>query len=144
MKLENLDIDDLIGAVKYKDRWRFFAGTVAEWVLDYALYDPGFDPLKSNIVFRNNLLRVDEKNAPQFFEAMEQYELLLVDIQQLVKEKGANNWPLTIVVDFDGKIYINGFTEIPLHKYIPIDWKGYEDYPINYVPDQIKDCWLQN
>lgn len=34
MKPEELDPDDLIGAVKYENRWRFFGGAAAEWILD--------------------------------------------------------------------------------------------------------------
>ncbi|MBD2530317.1 hypothetical protein H6G97_12340 [Nostoc flagelliforme FACHB-838] len=143
MKPEDLDPDDLIGAVKYNSKWRFFGGTVAEWILDYASYDPDFDPSKSDVVFRNNLLKVDETNAVHFLKAMEPYELLVTDLQQLIKQEGANNWPLTTVVDFDKKTYVNGFSEIPLHQYVPTGWTGYEGYTLDYVPENIRAFWQQ-
>lgn len=142
MKREDLDPDDLIGAVKHDSNWQFFAGTVAEWILDYATYDPSFDPDKSSVTFRGNLLQVDESNAAQFCEAMKPYELTTLDLQQLVEEEGANNWPLTIVVDFTRRTYVNGFSEIPLHKYIPNTWKGHEGNPLDYVPEDIRSLWI--
>ncbi|MFN6559704.1 MAG: hypothetical protein RMY28_007840 [Nostoc sp. ChiSLP01] len=143
MKLQDLDPDDLIGAVKFNSKWRFFCGTIAEWILDYASYDPGFDPSKSDVVFRNNLLKVDETNTVHFLKAMEPYELFAKDIQQLIEEEGASNWPLTIVVDFDKKTYVNGFSEITLHQYVPTGWTGYEGNPLNYVPENIRAFWQQ-
>jgi hypothetical protein len=143
MNLTDLDPDDLIGAVKFDSRWRFFAGTVAEWILDYSSYDPSFDPSESRVVFRNNILNVDEKNAEQFCEAMEAYELSSKDVEQLIRTEGAENWPLVIAIDFDSKTYINGFSEISLHEYAPSSWTATEDNPINYVPDTIKSLWMQ-
>jgi hypothetical protein len=143
MNLKDLDPDDLIGAVKYKSHWRFFAGTVGEWILNYSSYDPSFDPSKSRVTFRNNLLNVDETNAEQFCEAMEPFELSSEGIEQLVRAEGSGNWPLVIALNFDDKIFINGFSEISLHEYVPTGWTAIEDNPLDYVPDNIKSLWMQ-
>jgi hypothetical protein len=59
MRWEDVDIDDLIGAVKYNSEWRFFAGVLAEWVMDYKKYDPSFSPSEEDNTFRNNILVVN-------------------------------------------------------------------------------------
>jgi hypothetical protein len=141
MKLEDIDSDDLIGAVKYKANWRFFICTVAEWILDYSTYDPSFSPSHSKVVFRNNLLKVDEVNVSQFLEAIQEYEISYSELEELIKKNNINDWPLQIVVDFDEMIYINGFSEIGLHEYIPSHWRGFEGLPLEFVPENIKKLW---
>jgi hypothetical protein len=141
MNLEDVDIDDLIGAVKYKGQWRFFAGIVAEWVLDYERYEPGYDPVRDDTPFRNGLLVVNENNAGEFCNVMAPYELSPSDIEQLIKKEGANHFPLSIVIDFDAKVYINGFSEIPLHEYVPSNWVAKEDNSLKYLPDNFKALW---
>ncbi len=141
MNIDYIDPDDLIGAVRYKSKWSIFACTLAEWILDYATYDPGFDSSKSSVEFRNNLLRVDETNAVYFLEAIQEYELTISNIEELFQKDGANNWPLTIVINFDQKEYINGFSEISIHKYIPDSWNGFEGDPLNFLPSYIRQLW---
>lgn len=141
MKPEELDPDDLIGAVRYENRWRFFGGTTAEWILDYARYDPGFDSSRSDFVFRGGLLVVSPQDAAQFCAAMAPYELSLSDVERLVALEGPANWPLSIVVDFDAQTYVNGFYDLPLHEYVPEGWNSYEGDPLNYVPHDIAGIW---
>lgn len=139
--VNNLHPDDLIGAVRHQHVWRLFAGTVAEWILDYPRYDPSFDPAQSKVDFRNNLLRVDETNAAEFCEAMKPYELLAQDIQQLVETGEIVNWPLMIMLDFDNKVLVNEFREVPIHEYVPAGWTAYEDLAIARVPESIQALW---
>jgi hypothetical protein len=109
MNTADADINDLLGAVMCKNYWRIFLGSVAEWILDYATYDPTFDPSEWTEVFRNNLLRVDETLAEQNCSAMQPYELTPVDVKKLLREQGANYFPLAVVIDFDKKVVVNGF-----------------------------------
>lgn len=141
MQMESIDPDDLIGATKYGSGWRFFVGTVAEWILDYASYDPVPDPAYKEVVFRENLLVVSEDNAAQFLEAMAKYELSLPELRQFIQKTGRYNWPLSVLVDFDNKFYVNGFTDVSLHKYLPTGWKGIEGSPLDFVPDEIQRIW---
>jgi len=144
MNLEALDPSDLLGAIRYKSDWRFFLCTVAEWILDYASYDPGHNTFQSQFVFRNNLFTINEENFSDFLEAIQEYELCLSDVENLLKYDGSNNWPLRIVIDFDEKLYVNGFPEIGIHKYIPSNWRGLEDLPLNFVPDHIRELWSKS
>ncbi len=141
MNIEDISPDDLIGLVKYKSEWQFFAGTVAEWIMDYKNYDPWFDPSQSDVVFRNNILVVNDDNAAAFVEAMQAYRLSAEDITTLIERDGVNDWPLVILIDFDKREYINGFGEIPLHQYIPAGWTGFEGDPLAYVPENMRSIW---
>lgn len=141
MSTKELDYDELIGAVKHKSQWRFFAGTIAEWNLDYASYDPGYDPSKSSYLFRGGLLTVDETKADAFCIAMSEHELSHDDVRSLVAEKGAEKVPLTVVVNFDEKLFVNGFYDLAIEEYVPTGWRGVFDDPLKYVPDEVRAIW---
>ena len=140
MDIFAVDIDDIIGAVRLSSRWRFYAGTVAEWILDYRSYDPS-DPSKWEHPFRNGLLVVDSSNSEAFCQAMQAYQLSEDDIRELVRLRGGNNFPLGVVVNFDEKLYVNGYSEIPLHEYVPDGWIGVEGNPYDYVPAEVRSFW---
>jgi hypothetical protein len=38
-------------------------------------------------------------------------------VRALIDTEGPGNWPLTVAVDFDEQVYVNGFSEIALHDY---------------------------
>lgn len=147
MNVYDVDPDDLIGAVKFNNRWRFYAGLVGEWILDYYLYDPEykFDDLEDGSpVFRNNLFFVDEHNADEFCKAMNPYLLSTEEVYELLKKRGAANFPLYVVVNFDEQIYVNGYSELPMHEYVPATWKSVEDSPYKYVPADIAHLWISS
>jgi hypothetical protein len=75
MRVDDLSANDLIGAVKRHGQWRLYGGTLAEWILDYAAYDPAYDPITSAVYFWSGLLTVDETNTAQYIDAMTPYEL---------------------------------------------------------------------
>lgn len=141
MNAHSLHANDLIGITKYRSHWQLFAGTVAEWILDYASYDPTFSPSRSEVVFRGNLLIVTEDNASGFLAAMEPYELCPEDLRAFFETANCCNWPLVVMVDFDARLYVNGFSEIPLHEYVPTGWKGVEGDPLEYIPDRFRSIW---
>ena len=142
MNINDLVPDDLIGAVKLHDEWHLYAGSLAEWILDYASYDPAFNPAKSKVVFRNNLLRVDASNADAFCKALQALELFPNDMVQLRAAGELHNYPLVVAVDFDTRTFVNGFTEIPIHQYTLKGWNAFEGDPLKFVPKDIQTLWL--
>ena len=144
MQPEEMDPNDLVGVVKFNGAWRFFGGTVAEWILDYASYDPGFDPSRHDTVFRSNLLTVDESHADQFLVAMAPYELDPSSLERFIRANGSRAWPLSVMVDFDDRLYVNGFAEISLQDYLPPGWRGVEGSPLAYMPAEIRRIWRQS
>jgi hypothetical protein len=135
-----IDVDDIIGAVKLDSRWRFYAGTVGEWILDYLSYDPSASS-RSEHPFRDGLLVVGNSNADAFCRAMQPYQLSEADVRALIRLRGGNNFPLGVVVNFDEKLFVNGCSEIPLHEYVPNGWTGVEGNSYDHVPNEVRSLW---
>lgn len=42
-------------------------------------------------------------------------------------------------LDFDKKMFVNGFTDMEVEEYLPDEsWKGEFGTPVNYLPEEIK------
>jgi hypothetical protein len=93
-------------------------------------------------VYRGNLLSVDEGNADRFLEAMAPFELQAQELARVLREDGPSDWPLSVFVDFDDRFYLNGFIEIPLHEYLPPEWRGVEGSPVDFAPETIRHVRL--
>jgi hypothetical protein len=140
-----------LGAVKLKSEWQVFHAVLYMWILDYAAYNPSYDPATSKYHWRQNLLRVSESNASEYCRAMTVIPMgdvtnVIQEIQQRDGEIKYFQPPLTFVVNFDECLFINGWWEliIPFHKLIPDSWKGLEDSPYKYVPDHLRKLWGEN
>ncbi len=139
--LEDILHDELlIGAVRLRSRWRLFAGTLGEWTLDYAAYEPGCNEVPKD--FRGGLLRVDVDNADAFCAAMEPFELQPEQLLAWIAEHGPQALRLTMVVDFDRRTFVHGYLEPvePKSNYVPAGWTGIEDDPLKHVPQEIAAC----
>ena len=133
----------LIGAVKWRSRWRYFAGTLGEWTLDYRAYDPSYTPPAGDKSFRGGLMCVDQSNADEFCAVMEPWELAPGEIADWVKHHGSESVPLVMVVDFDERLFVHGYSESvePKSTYLPKGWQGIEDDPYKHVPSQVAAPW---
>jgi hypothetical protein len=98
MNLDELDLDDLLGIIKYQSQWRFFVCTVVEWILDYARYDPSCITSQNSVLFRNGLLEVNDRNFSDFLNAIQRYELSYQEVRELLQREDANHWSLQIVI----------------------------------------------
>jgi hypothetical protein len=133
----------LIGAVKWRSRWRYFAGTLGEWALDYPAYDPAYRPSPGDATFRGGLLRVDQSNADEFCAVMKPYELGTGTIARWVKQHGCDAVPLVMMADFDARFFVHGYTEPvePRSNYLPAGWDGVEGDPYEHVPPEVSAPW---
>ena len=130
-----------LGAVKLHARWRFFAGYIGEWILDYQSYDPESNQAQWRSQFRGGLLRVDEKDAEQFCRVMSEREFTLAEVKALVEAQGPEKLPLTVVIDFDERLFVNGYYDRSIEEYVPPGWRGIFDDPLRYVPSEICSVW---
>jgi hypothetical protein len=139
-------IDYLYGVTRYKSEWYLSCAPMPTWILDYLAYNPKFslkiDP-NAKIVAKNNLLAVDETNAEGFLKEIRFYETFPEHIQLAIQRGAEEESQLSVVIDFDNKVYINNYPEEPLQDYIPAHWTGYEGSPLDYVPEEIKDIWKE-
>jgi len=138
--MTEIHIDDIIGAVKINAKWRFFAGIIAEWIMDYQTYDPEYNPDESETSFRNNILLVDESNGEAFCDAMSPYEILKDEIDNVLDKYEGKKLPL-ITIDFDNRIFTSVFFDIALEDYIPPKWKGRYIKKLTELPEEIKEIW---
>lgn len=133
--------DEWIGAVKAEGTWHLLALYIGEWILDYPKYDPFSDKSAEHNNYRNGMWVVDENNASEFLETMKENEISLLDVKKLVAEKGAFETPLTYVVNFDERLFVDGYPDRDITEYVPEGWNSFEDFPLKYVPDEIKAIW---
>ncbi len=143
MKSEDISSADIIGAVLYNGKWYIYAATIAYWILDTIKYNPTYNPSDWPYIFRNHLYQIDEYNADLYLIAMNEYELSLHELKKLIHKWGTTEYTIEIVINFDDKIYVNGFHEISVEEYIPATWLGIEDDPMEYVSEEIKQIWKQ-
>jgi hypothetical protein len=136
----------LLGAVKLEGTWRVYAGTIGEWTLDYPAYEPESEdaPPEELQYFRSGLLRVDENNAKAFCAAMKEYEVPLDALKRWIEKEGVNNIPLLMLVDFDNRLFVHGYSEPiePTSNYIPSGWTGIVGNPLYYVSEEIRHLWM--
>ncbi len=107
--------------------------------MDYKSYNPNYDPKEWNEVFRNNILEVNEGKANDFCKAMENQEFLLHDIR--MNKSDGSRFVLSVLIDFDSRLYVNGYYDILLEEYIPKNWVGIFDDPLKHVPDNVKQLF---
>ena len=126
--------DQRVGAVKLDGRWRLFGAPLVFFALDAVSFcGAGAD-------FRAGLPQIDEANAPQFMAAMEPYELQPEDIRRLC-EAAPFPPPLFFVIDFDAKMFVDGWTGDNLEDHVPGGWTGVADEPFKYVPAEVRELW---
>jgi hypothetical protein len=132
--------DNYIGAVKFNGNWRLFHQPLSMWILDYSSYDDEYAPKQGE--WRENLMRVDESNAQDYIQYIAKNELLPDQIPYVVKGKFPGQALLTFVVNFDERLFVNGWHDnIAIDEYVPSSWTSIEDEPLDYVPSEISALW---
>ena len=169
IRLEDVDFTNgaMLGAVRLRGQWRFFTGFLAEWIMDYYAYDPTSNPADPDHQeridhrreqdarlsadqqedvgeFRDGLYQIDETNADAFCQAMEPWEVSPDDVRKWLPTLGEQTrWMgnLNIIIDFDEKLFVNGFDEVSIESYVPSGWRGVEDLAFKYLPYEIRSWW---
>ena len=135
---ENIDNSYLLGCVKYKGNFSFYLMPIAYWILNYAKYDPGYNPhdCKDGNVFRDDILNVSDKNIEGFFQSI---KVDKIDFNSLSFKEYNYAEIFLFFVDFDSKIFISYFDDIEIEEYLPDEkWIGKFDNPLNYLPKELK------
>lgn len=135
---EKLKNDYLFGFINYGNEINFYLMPVAFWILNYHKYDPTFDSQKWNYIFRNNILNVTKDRTQDYLESIQEDK---VDIEEMSRYISAKNQmiELNFFVDFDKRLFVNGFFDIAVEDYLPdAEWKGLFDSPENFLPNNLK------
>ncbi|MCW3100174.1 MAG: hypothetical protein JWL77_5792 [Chthonomonadaceae bacterium] len=152
LDLNNIQGDDLIGAIHVDGKWHFCLAYLADWIMDYEAYDPGsgpsepFDPRdypiealerNANFIFRNNIYTVDESNVNAYIDYLLTLEISAEDTKAILEHKLIHTTRPLVVIDFDKRLFVNGTGEVAIHDYVPAGWLGIEGNPVEYIPDDV-------
>jgi len=134
---ENIENSYLFGCVKYKDKFSFYLMPIAYWILNYAKYDPEYNPSdwEEGIVFRDDILNVNDINIEPFIESIkvDNIDVDLVNFNDYNFEQ-----IFLFFVDFDSKTFISYFDDIEIEEYLPDEkWVGKFENPISYLPKEM-------
>lgn len=136
-----IGIDEMLGAVKFEGQWHFFASDIGHWVMDAMSFTNSTSAYLSKINYRKGIFQADENNAKQFIDAMGSNELSIAEVKIEIQKKAPEFLSLKILIDFDARVFIDGYTGDNLNKYIPKNWNGYEKEPYDDLPDYLEALW---
>lgn len=133
-----LDVDEHLGFVHNGGQWRMFAGYLAEWILDYASYDPGYTPQEWEGLFRDGLLTVASEDGDRFCDALRTRELYAPAASDAFKRDPRLRRRIHFLVDFDRGLFLSSFYDIALEDYVSEGWTPRFEDPIEGVPDEVR------
>lgn len=142
--IEKFEENYLLGCIKYTDQYALHLMPIAWWILNHKKYNSGYDPAKWKSVFRNNILNVSDSEIGAYLDSIKEDKLNIKDLELIFNVPIEYRY-LFFFVDFDQKIFVNGFPDIALEDYLPDQtWKGVAGDPIYYLPPELKkiiDPW---
>ena len=135
--LEKLDANYLLGCIKYRDAYALYALPLGWWILNFSKYDPAIVLGPEASSFRNGVLNVVDKEIESFLRAIESDKITSVDFTQAT-DVPPDQRNLCFFVDFDTKLFINGYYEnVEPECYLPDDhWRGELGFPMDYLPKE--------
>jgi hypothetical protein len=110
---------------------------IAYWILNYAKYDPGYNPEDWNDgnVFRDNILNVDDDKIENLIQSIQSEK---IDIDSVDLKRYNLGDIFLFFIDFDSKLFISYFDDIDIEEYLPNEeWVGKFENPVHYIPTQI-------
>ncbi|WP_028888340.1 hypothetical protein [Tenacibaculum ovolyticum] len=138
---DRIDMDDLLGCIKYKNKYHFFLSDITSWVLNYSKYDPTINIRNKN--FKNGILNVEQENKTSYLEYLKDdffKKDLLDEYQSKMKFMDLH---LYFFIDFDINFYVNGYPEnLSPEEYLPNEsWKSVINDPVLYLPESLARYW---
>jgi hypothetical protein len=134
INLENVDRNDMFAAVRLDGQLRFYVAYQPIWIMNYTSYSGGGsenDP--DDWMFRNNMCVVDDSNAHQFVDAIQEYEVGSSDIQAILDRELISVIRLPVLFDFDARLYVDGTFGDELCRFVPPGWACTEDWPMLHL-----------
>ena len=127
---QKIDAGYFLGCIRHKDQYNFYFMPIAFWIINYSKYDPTYNPHDWDYFYRNNILIVTDDNVDSFMKA--------IDVDRITHEAlvGSDIEDITFYIDFDTKLFVNGFVEISVEEYLPVGWQGKYDDPLNYLRNE--------
>lgn len=130
-----LDNDDIIGAVSANNQWIVLAANPYQWALDPRKLEDVKQPW-------NGLFRKNDDDIKLVLEPDSQR--ITLDELNALRDSGhyrEQDLQLTVLVDFDRKLFVSAFYDQPLEKYTPQDWDSRFADPLPFAPLEIQKWW---
>ncbi|MDY0903615.1 hypothetical protein [Pedobacter sp. CFBP9032] len=126
----------ILGCIKYNNEFTLYLMPIAWWILNYVKYDPTIQLNESGFKnFRQGVLNVLDNKIQEYLDAIEEDKISNTEYINIVDNFSSEDSRITFFIDFDSKIYVNGFYDIEVKEYLPNEsWKGKFDEPMNYIP----------
>ncbi len=131
-----IEHDNLFGCIKYKSDYSIYLMPIGWWILNYTANDPNHS---NNPSYRNNIYNVTDDKIKGFINAIEDNRVSLGDLES-VENVPLELLTLSFFIDFDSKLFINGYYDnVLIEKYMPDStWIGEMGFPLNYIPNALK------
>lgn len=118
----DVTVEEWLAVVRCGGTFFLVLATVGELILDYARYDPEFSRSGDTRIFRNGLLSVTSENAPEYLSALRAQPIQSGDMEQVLS--GRTQPDLMAFIDFDARLYVHSYGDLPLERYVPRRWHG--------------------
>ncbi len=136
---QRLEENYLLGCIKYDDHSAFYLMPIAWWILNYEAYSPSILQDSSRQNFRNGALNVTDDKIKVFLGSVEEDKIALSDVKQIMMDSSEYS-QIYFFIDFDEKLYINGFADIETERYLPDNsWTGKYASPLDYISKETLD-----
>jgi len=139
---DRIEMDDLLGCIKYENQYYFFLSDFTSWVLNYNKYDPTINIRKES--FKNGILNVEEENKTSYLEYLKD-DFLKKDLLEEYQSK-TRGMDLCFFIDFDSNFYVNGYPEnLSPEEYLPNEsWKSVISDAVLYLPKSLARYWRKD
>ncbi len=149
----------LLGCIKHLGQYELYLMPIAWWILNHEKYDPeyhskrksvsfetGYGPSKPEPIFRDNILNVTDERIEDYLSSIKEDKLIFEDLKSILTDISEEYRQIYFFIDFDNKVFINGFFDIEVEDCLPDQiWKGEAGEPVNYLPLDLKkniELWL--
>jgi hypothetical protein len=136
---QRFEEDYLLGCIKKSGRCDIYLMPIAWWILNYKKYDPQYNPNEWKDVFRDHIYNVTDNQIENFLRSVDEDKLNTEELVILADNMPLRYRHLFFYIDFDDKLFVNGFSDIEVESYLPDEnWKGFFGVPIDYLPIDLK------
>ena len=150
--VKKFEYNYLLGCIKYNDQYELYLMPIAWWILNYQKYNPGhklhsvpygmgLESSKPKSDFRDGILNVTENEIVAYINSIKKDRLSMDDLESFANVPMEFRY-IFFFIDFDRKVFTNGFIDIAIENYLPDqNWKGEAvepGEPVNYLPLELK------
>jgi len=127
---------ELPALVRVRGAWFYLLATHGELILDYAGYDPSYDPDAWADPFRGDLLTVLPSDGFRFLNALQEAVFPVETIPRFVDLNGPRARPVA-VIDFDAARFVSSVYDQALETLCGGSWDGEFGDPLTEIPEPI-------